>query len=293
MRKLLLSFSLTLIAATSFGQSIWEINFENTTTLNRVLIDTVTNPSNIWQIGHPNKTVFTNPNSPPNVIATDTLNVYSTNDTSSFTIIHIAGDGWQGYPKIDIGGWYFVNSDTITDFGYIEFSSDHGNTWFLVDSYTSFCTWGATMEIPVFSGNSFGWKHFYYCIDPQTTVNHGDTILYRFTFISDSIQTNKDGLMFDDLHFEDWSEGIGEVQNDNLILLFPNPTNSLLYIDIQKQSVKKTVQIFSYNGQLLFEDNNFNSMYVDIAKLNLTEGLYFLKYSDTKSYAIKKFIIQH
>jgi len=292
MKKLLLSITLILIAATSFGQPSWGLNFDNSTYLNRVVIDTSSNPNNIWQIGHPNKTIFDSANSNPNVIVTDTINPYLINDTSSFTIIHIATDGWAlGYPKVDIGGWYSVNSDTLTDYGYIDFSPDHGNTWFRADSSEGFCTWGAIEELPTFTGNSNGWKHFYYCLQVPFPVPIGDTILYRFTFISDSVQTSKDGLMFDDLHFEDWAEGIQEIQNDNLISISPNPTSYELRIHRTKVSDNQKVQILNYTGQLLYDNANFIGETIDTRQLS--NGIYLLKYSDTNNFSIKIFIVQH
>jgi len=290
MKQILLSLLLAQIAITSFGQAFWEINFDDNTYLNKIIIDTIHNPSNIWQIGPPNKSVFTNAISNPNVIITDSTNSYPTNDTSSFTIIHIARYGWSlQYPKVDLGGWYFVNSDTLTDFGYFDFSADKGNTWYKADSSLGACTWGAVEELPTFTGNSDGWKHFYYCFNTPVQVNMGDTILYRFTFISDSIQTNKDGIMFDNLHFEDWYESIQEIQNDNLISIYPNPVNDKLYININKRSGSEIFQIIDYQGKIVCEKNNLTENYIDVSML--ANGIFILKYSDKKYYSIKKFVV--
>ena len=293
MKRLLLLISLTIIAATAFGQWGWDLNFENPAYLNSVVIDTSSNPNNIWQIGHPNKTIFITAHSAPNVIATDTLNSYPINDTSSFTIIHIADLGWQAtYPNIYIDGWYFVNSDTLTDYGYIEFSPDQGITWFHVDSVGNHgCCFAGPEDLPTFTGNSFGWQHFHYCLCTSTPVNYGDTVLYRFTFISDNFQTNKDGLMFDDLHFEDMIEGIDEIQNDNLISIFPNPTSDKLSIHKTRTGNKQSVQILNYTGQVLYNNLNFIGETIDTGQL--TNGIYLLRYSDTKNFSIKKFIVQH
>lgn len=292
MKKILLSISLTLVAASLFAQPTWDIDFENTTWLYRVIIDTTSNPNNIWQIGHPCKTLFNSANSNPNVIVTDTTNPYPINDTSSFTVIHLASSGWGlGYPKVDIGGYYSVNSDSLTDYGYIDFSPDLGSTWFRADSSVGFCTWGAVEDLPTFTGNSNGWKHFYYCLQVPFPVAFDDTILYRFTFISDSVQSNKDGLMFDDLRFEDWAEGIQEIQNDNLISVFPNPTSNELRIHITKVTDKMRVQVLNYTGQVLYDNPNYKEE--PINTLHFDNGIYLVKYSDTKSFAIKLFVVQH
>lgn len=293
MKKLLLSLLLAQITIISFGQTGWYLNFEDTTYLDRVIIDTNNNHSNIWQIGQPNKTVFTNAKSSPNVIITDSENPYPTNDTSSFTIIHIASYGWfYQYPKVDLGGWYYVNSDSLTDYGYFEFSTDIGNTWYRTDSILGYCTWGAVEELPVFTGNTNGWKHFYYCFDPPVILNLGDTILYKFTFISDSVQTNKDGIMFDNLVFEDFYESIPEIENDNLIKIYPNPTNSNLFIESNTNAQNAIIQIYNSTGKLLYENYSFNEEYINTKALNLAKGIYFLKYSDGKHYTVKSFIVQ-
>jgi len=292
MKTLLLNMSLILISASSFGQNIYDITFDDNSYLNQVRIDTLFNPNNIWRVGSPSKAVFTSAYSFPNVIVTDTVNPYPINDTVSFTVIHIADGGWaSAYPKVDIGGWYYVNSDTLTDYGYIEFSPDLGNTWFRADSSEGFCTWGATEELPTFSGNSNGWKHFYYCLQVPYAVNFGDTILYRFKFISDGVQTNKDGLMFDDLHFEDWAEGIAEIQNDNMISISPDPTSDILRIHRTKIHNNQTVQILNYTGQVLYDYENFIGETIDTRQM--TNGIYLLKYSATNTFSIKKFVIQH
>ena len=292
MKKLLLSISMTLIAATSFGQMIWNLDFENTSYLNRVIIDTSSNPNNIWQIGHPNKTIFTSAYSSPNVIATDTLNFYPINDTSSFTIIHVADAGWQFNYIIYIDGWYFVNSDSLTDYGYIQFSPDHGNSWYYVDSSMNHgCCFSGPEELPTFTGNSLGWQHFHYCLCTSTPVNPGDTVLYRFTFVSDSVQTNKDGLMFDDLQFWDMVEGIYEIQNDNLISISPIPTSDELRIQKTKVGNNQTIQIRNYTGQIIYENKDFKGETIDTRQL--LNGIYLLIYSDTKYFCVKRFVIQH
>jgi len=292
MKKLLFSLALTFLAATSFGQWMWEINFEDTATLHRVVINSALNPHNVWQIGHPSKTLFHSANSNPNAIVTDTANPYPVNDTSSFTIIHIAEMGWtSGYPKVDIGGWYSVNSDTLTDYGYIEFSANHGNTWYRVDNYEGYCTWGAVEDLPTFTGNSNGWKHFYYCLQVPVTVNYGDTILYRFTFISDGVQTNKDGLMFDDLHFEDWAEGIHEIQNNEMISISPNPVSDELRVQRNQVTGHPEIKVVNFLGQVVYNNPDFTGETIDTRQFR--NGIYILNYSFSNYFAIKKFVVNH
>lgn len=210
--KNIITFIIIIICSTSVNaQWAWWLDFEDLQ-LNseRVHIDTI--GGNSWSIGAPNKAVFSSAYSSSNVIVTDTLNPYPINDTSSFIITHLASGGWDyGYPGITIEGWYNVDSDTLTDYGYLEFSHDLGLTWYSLDSVNNHgCCAGAGELIPTLTGRSDGWEKFRYCICQPDTVSYEDTIYYRFTFISDNIHTNKDGLMFDSFIFEDWVENIEE-----------------------------------------------------------------------------------
>jgi len=97
--------------------------------------------------------------------------------------------------------------------------------------------------------------------------------------------------MFDDFHFEDYAEGIEEIQNDNLISVYPNPVNDQLSIKINKISSSQTIQITNYQGQVVYDNKYFQDSYIDTKHLN--SGLYFLRYSDTKSFTVKKFVVNH
>ena len=97
--------------------------------------------------------------------------------------------------------------------------------------------------------------------------------------------------MFDDLHFEDYAEGIQEIQNDNLISISPNPTDGNLFIHKTKNDNKESIQIFNYTGKLMFENSSFTGETIDTRQL--TDGIYLLKYSDSNNYSMKKFVVEH
>jgi hypothetical protein len=260
-------------------------------------IDTVSNPNNIWQIGVPQKTVINSAYSSPNVIMTDTLNYYPPNDTSVFIFKHIDQGGYSTPHSAELSGFYYVNSDSLNDYGTIEISLDHGTTWvnLITDTtYSLYYYWWTPK--PTLTGNSNGWVPFHVTLAQlgiPFNVNWGDTILLKFTFISDSIADSLDGLAYDSFQFCDGVEGIEEILNDNLIVVYPNPTSDLLFINRRTQPQKESVKVFNYTGELLYDDENFKGKTIDTKKLNLTNGFYFLRYSDTKSYTMKKFIVQH
>ena len=126
-----------------------------------------TDTNNIWQIGVPQKTLFNQANSQPNVIITDTINNYGTNDTSSFTV------RYNTYNCPYAFGKYYVDSDSLNDFGIIEISIDSGQTWInILEDSLNF-----SPEKPVLTGSSNGWKSF------ELDLNSYATDIYENSFI--------------------------------------------------------------------------------------------------------------
>lgn len=176
-------------------------------------IDTVFNPNNVWQIGPPQKTVFINSFSSPNVIITDTISTYPTNDTSRFTIENttIQASSSVNWSNFRLYFKYFVDSDTISDFGLIEFSPDNGTTWIdLINdmSYESYLEWSLNGNVgvkPTLTGSSVTWMEASVNmrdLGVLLDIQPGTTFMWRFSFISDAIQNNRDGLMYDDIVIE-------------------------------------------------------------------------------------------
>ncbi len=298
MKIFILTIFLSCILVELFGQSLGDgnyvLNFEDPSTINHLSVDSVTNHNNLWQVGTPQKGIFTSAYSIPFSILTDTINTYPINDTSSFEIVNvISGDGWQEMAHVFLSGYYQVNSDTLNDFGKIEFSPDNRTTWIdlLTDTiYSSNYQWDFK---PVLSGNSDGWQYFQIWLaglGPIFQMQIGDTIIYRFSFISDSTQTNKEGLMFDNFQFQDFSTYIEENKNNNFISIFPNPTSTEIRLLSESKSNFQSIQICNYLGQPIIEILNFTGQSIDISELK--NGIYVLKYLDATGYVIKQFLVQ-
>ena len=296
MKKLLLSISLALIAATSFGQFGWGIDFDTPWNLDRIVRDTITNPNCIWQVGQPTKIVFTSAYSVPNAIVTDTLNPIPANDTSIFYLKHVR-DQFQPFHIFVLHFLYQMDGDS-TYFGTIEISPDTGHTWLnvLTQDTTFLMTWQTPK--PTLTGSTTGWQSFNLGIENWASgwgtfpiSMTADTILFRFTYITDSSSAPHDGWMIDDFNLEDWAEGIQEIQNDNLISVFPNPTSDELLVKQKIKTDKQLIQVYDFIGRLVFENLNFTGPTIETRQLN--NGVYLLKYSDTKNYSLKKFVVQH
>ncbi|MBM3403736.1 MAG: T9SS type A sorting domain-containing protein [Bacteroidetes bacterium] len=290
MKKVLLFFIFGLCLIIGYPQEHFEINFDDTSGMTHLIIDTISNPENIWQIGAPQKVTLNMPISPPNVIITDTINPYPVNNISSFII-------WQ---PITFWTWdwlyiifsYSINSDTISDYWKIEFSADNGTSWIDMSNDTTGCI--RSLAGTVFSGNSNGWRDCYSDIYwYELGLEEGDTALYRFTFLSDGINNNKDGVMFDSFAFGSCIIGFPE----SLIIIpsscFPNPASDHLTIKLGEPVTSGKIEIFSSLGVFVqaISVNGSNSVSTDIS--SFPPGVYFYKYINSSGMAASgKFVKQ-
>jgi hypothetical protein len=268
-----------------------------------VYFDTL-NPNNLWQIGVPQKTVFNNahPFSLSTAIVTDTLNHYGVNDTSSFEIRFSIGGEWVNpYIHFWLSGYYYVNSDTLTDYGTIEISIDNGNTWLdilndsIYDVHNFFYPNFNPVK-PTLTGNSFEWKQFDFVFDRlfnQHNVQLSDTIILKFSFISDSVQTYKDGLMYDNFTFFRMTDvsSVEEIDYSNLIHLYPIPTQNEVFISIDEQlnQDKFNFTIVDVLGKQVLSGTHIRNKPIDIS--SLPNGYYVLQVQAEERNVSKHLII--
>jgi hypothetical protein len=265
----------------------------------------VSNPACIWQIAAPNKGVFIEASSEPNVMVTDSTNSYPINDTSSFIVFHEITTGFEYGSGLE--GQYFVDSDYGNDYGKIEMSPDNGESWVLIsDDTLTYTDWGGEpatwpgelydswdgWEISdsiAFSGESEEWISFFIVLagaNEHFEWEEGDTVLFRFTFISDGTFDDKDGLMFDNLVLRDLlTFGIDE-ENPIEWNIYPNPTVDLININATNNEVVK-VEIFSMKGERIYSNNSAVKQ-VDVSEL--PAGQYHLKIYTSQGAAVKSFV---
>ncbi len=276
------------------------LNFEDSTGYyDRLMQRDSTDTVNRWQIGRPNKAVLNSAYSPVNVIITDTTNTYKPNDTSVFTFALTPGPSSRDWHWNTFSSRYYVNSDTLTDYGRIEYSPNKGVTWInLLEDTTGLVIWEFPYgtEKPVLSGNSNGWKHFECRINIPDSIHvfsHNwtlDTAVYRFTFITDSIETYKDGLMFDCFYIGEAVESVSDpYASNNLITVYPTPAQSILRVSYAQPMHQPQIRITNTMGQTIRIMNNYTATDIDIT--DLPNGVYMLQCADDKVCASKRFVV--
>jgi hypothetical protein len=275
MKTFLLAFAIVL-AFPVFGQNnpttAWFefISFENDwgydTSHVKLEIDT-SNANNIWQIGQPQKTLFYQAFSPSNAIVTDTVNSYPINDTSSFVITYRT----YGCPYIE--GYYYCDTDSLNDYGMVEYSLDNGQTWVRYDD--SLCPSNSNL---ILTGNSVGWQLFNLCFDYLNGTSWDvvdTTFLLKFTFISDSIDTQHEGLMFDNLGFCILAN-TNDLSQANNLKVFPNPSSSTINFEFETALSNVEIRVYSSTGQLAGQSvPDFSTDNVQFDVSDWHNGIYF------------------
>jgi hypothetical protein len=289
MKKTFLFFNLLLIMSSSVtGQNpfvsciidfetnpCWEASYYNLT---------IQGSDNIWQICTPNKSIFDSACSTPKAILTDSTGPYPINNTSSFIIKFVPLSFCMCAPVL--GGYYKFDSDTLKDFGRIEFSLDHGVTWLNALSDTIIPDWAWLGQKPVLTGRVNQWREFYTTLWNYFTT---DTLYYRYTFVSDSIQTNQEGWMLDNLSLIEHIEGLQENASRDEITIYPNPTYGTITIESKNVTKEMDVSVYNIQGQLILEQT-LNNNKGDLNISNLDKGIYMVKVLNRNNYRAKMII---
>ncbi|HNW98560.1 MAG TPA: T9SS type A sorting domain-containing protein [Bacteroidales bacterium] len=289
MRKLII-FLFALNIHTIYAQLPCDnycLNFDDTLCMCRLTIDTINYSQNIWQIGKTQKQIIDTAY-PSRTIITDTINPYPINNHSVFIIKNTATFG-DIYGCKMFQGKFYCETDSLKDFGKIEFSPDNGTTWIdlINDSvYNASITWFS--QKPVLTGRSGGCKYFDVVLADNGSVfnvNIGDTLLYRFTFISDSIDNNLNGLMFDDLCIQDFVEGISETHFSPVkSKIYPNPSKDFITIGFDNPNAEPfQLAIYDIHSRIQLYINNITENKITINIQQFKPGIYIYKLTNLKA----------
>jgi hypothetical protein len=257
----------------------------NTTPSTSILVSIQSSSTNIWQIGKPQKTLFSSASTTPNVIVTDTVNYYPVNNTSSFTF--------------SVSNTFFPNSilalrwkqkldmDQGKDGGIVEYSTNNGISW--VNTLNNPMVYNYYGYLPAnkdtlpsgefcFSGTDNVWRDVWLCLPPSVT-SLNSTIFFRYTFKSDSVNTNKEGWMIDNfMSYYTYIHPVKQLSQAEYMNVYPNVTNGILNVEGKKLSEDDAIlkmELLDLQGKVL-ESYGHNKLKVVLDISKYPPGMYHL-----------------
>lgn len=310
---LIITFCLIMLSNRANAQSDTDlVSFEIPSL--EIVIDTA--GGNLWQIGEPQKTFFNSAFAGTKAILTDTVNYYPANDTSAF--IYIIRNPYTQTCETCMEFWHKYDMDTAGDAGIIDASYDGGNSWLLLKDTFNFPGWSpaffmwqydyylstglTTPHQLITSGTSDGWIKSLICwnwwipVKTDTIIANPDSLMIRFTFISDSVIKNKEGWMIDEIviYSAGWSNcsGIEENSNKEPVSVFPNPFSSQTTLQTTTLLNHATLKVYNTFGQLVTQLNNLSGQTITLYRDNLPAGLYYILLTENnRTIASEKLVI--
>jgi hypothetical protein len=251
----------------------------------QIALDTAS--QNVWQIGKPQKIIFDSAATQPNVIVTDTINPFPINNISRFIAIVpvIAATNvtftLQWKQKLDL--------DSAKDGGIVEVSLDQGLTWVncMTDPNVKDFYGFDNNDVQLlpngeygFSGADSQWKDVWLCYPPGWLTLSIDTVMFRFTLVSDSTQTNQEGWMIDNIYArKSLGHTIKNVAYTSYVNIFPNPSKDMVQIALQNvagfHKIEK-MELIDEAGKVVGTWKDLPTTY-KIKTDKYPDGLYYLK----------------
>ena len=229
---------------------------------------TINNPeNNVWEIGQPEKTIFNSAKTGTKVMITDSANFYPENCNDYFLIqLPIPYYYWG---EAILSFYHKFDTDTLTDGGIIEISYNNGNIWenIFEDKHhiaTNFIgLYSDTIQGGEygFSGSSSGWQYvelYWWWValtgtKSASSVNF-DSPVIRFRFKSDSVNTNKEGWMIDDIVLRGYDVG-GAIPDVSFSYpdIFPNPATDFIHFKLTHEYFPGlSFSLYNAQGQIAF-----------------------------------------
>jgi len=250
--------------------------------------------TNIWQVGPPQKAIFNSSWTPPNVLITDTINTYPINNRSQFQFT-VPPDQF-GWSILAIQWSQKLDMESDKDGGIIEYSIDSGATWANVfnDPYTyNFYGFDPANQDTLttgeyaFSGVDSTWKTVWLCFDNNFIWTLTGELQVRFTFHSDSVDTQQEGWMIDQFYVQQTiihTVKKAETEAPPYLKVFPTATTGRVYIEAEKLQefhIIESIELISTDGKIVKTwGTSPTKFYIDIDEQ--TSGLYYLKVRTNK-----------
>jgi len=271
---------------------------------------------NLWEIATPSKDYLDSAFSAPFAIITDSINDYPISNNSFFDLIPLEDEDYPFDLQLFIGFSHKYDTDTLKDGGFLSISFNNGETFQNVidfpegqfyDSYPS----DGIDELNIytdsdtlyngergFSGRSDGWVSTMigWTVWPIQPNRGGsaDTIRFRFNFISDTVENNREGWMIDDIYLFNVDVGSSTTnQNQIQFKLFPNPASNRIMVETEKAYQDLKMEIRSITAKETIHRFTGAGNRLEASGIDLDTGVYLVTlYGDGKFLGTARCVMQ-
>jgi len=301
-KKLLFLTFLTFTLNLAYAQQPLQQYFDGADTLaaNSIIIDFDTSSSNIWQVGPPQKTIFDSAATLPNALVTDTINTYPVNNTSSFTFGFNAWTFGSG-GVLAIRWKQKLDMDSAMDGGIIEISADTGNTWVNImndpNVYNFYGFDSSNIDTLqdgtyAFTGTDNVWRDIWLCYNLNALTNKD--YMLRFTFRSDSVDSNRDGWMIDNMLLQRTIfHTVAKIDPGNTFIVYPTITNGIIKVATGDAKAKiESILVLDMHGRIVKRHN----LQTDKATLDISglpDGNYFVHVHSGSKIEVHKVLLSN
>lgn len=265
--------------------------------------------NNVWKVGKPNKSYFKEGLSKPNVLITELDSSYGNNLNSSVIFKAYTYD-MEFYRSYAFTWSQKFDLEIEKDIAAIDFSFNGGFIWSNVFDSTNF--WGYYINfygfdytqlnqykgIKGFTGLDTNWRDLWLCFSNwSSTSYYPDSILVRFTLKSDSVDSNNEGWMIDNMNAR--ASIVHTVDSDlkpkDKFIVFPNVTTGIFHVESTYEYGSKNkineISIYDSDGKLI----KYNNQKVKRATFDLTDytdGVYYIDIKYPKGIERQKLILR-
>lgn len=260
-------------------------------------------PAGCWQVGTPNKPVFTSAFSPGRALVTDTILPHADSTTcyAEFSLI-ATGSIWDHGRYLEFMHW--VDTDSLDSYGDIQgYDHDLGQWHSLTGSpehyftvyppyLTDFQT--QTDSMVLFTGRSNGWRSVSMSFGCLKFLPAPDTVQLRFVFRSGNNPSGRDGWMIDNIRVTA-NTCVGGIAEGGMtaMKLYPNPASTSVEIHLDGTiNGKRSVDVATMDGRIVATNMDLLSSESTIDVSGFGAGFYLVRVIGPSVRAIAPLVVQ-
>jgi hypothetical protein len=235
----------------------------DTLAYNSIFLQFEPDSNNIWETGAPQNIIFDTAFSAPNAIVTDLDSTYSSADSSRFQVkispnFYTYGIfAFEWVQKID-----YANPG---DGGMVEFRFMDDSVWH--NAFTSPIVYNFygfdSANVKLLPNGEFGfsstdsaWKSIWLCFDYSYLATRNDSMIFRFTSLTNSDTINQEGWMIDNMftHLSVTHSATEEKIQEEYLRVYPTLVEDIVYIEAKKLNqfhLIEQIELINSSGQVV------------------------------------------